>query len=811
MIQAHGFSKPAAFLIADQPYGDDIRTNYAITGFQENQYRQYIKHHNLDFNTFWRTCLIKDPPPKAPPTDTKSKTKRKLEDQVYLDKLASQYGKYLIEEIKDLSPHLLIPLGETSFRFLTQLNSIRKFRGSVLPSHDYLHLDRVVKVLPILGVYPFINQDYKLRMITQLDFGKVGKYLNDFPLPDSNTNVWIARNSEQLRAFIERSYDVKGLLVFDIETYMGIPTCISFCFNGIESVCIPFIDREIDRGNLTLMMDLVARVLNSDIRKVNQNIKYDWKILERWGFRVRNVVGDTMLAASCLYCEFPKNLGFLTSIYTDLPYFKDEGREFDPAKHKREQFYLYNAKDSLATHQIHIKQNIEIDERGVRDVYSNLIQLMPIYRRMEDRGIRIDQQVRAKLYAKYTTLFNIQVRTLRKLMNCDTLNPLSSKQMTKVIFEDLEYKYIRGVTGTDEDSLEMLMVYGHSRYTNGQQVLETILSSRKVHKVIEILELALYPDGRFRCEFNLSGTETGRTSAGTTTDTLLKLEDGKICKSDLGHSLQTIGKHGFVINGVTYGKDIRSMFVPSHGYSFVECDLSQAEARVDAVLAGNCDILSVFDGPVGIHRLTGSWCYGCDPTDISKTAMVEVANGIYVNRYYAAKIVRHAGERNIREDRLSIMLQIPISESRKILATFHKHQPEIKETFHRDVINCISVNRSLVAPNGRRRDFYGRPDNHTFNEGISFLPQAIVSDKTKFSLIPTLQEMPRACLLTEQHDGALFEVPIGLERDFIHVYKKNVETPIDFRACSLSRNFDLSIPAEGSIGMDWYNMEEMKV
>ena len=115
-----------------------------------------------------------------------------------------------------------------------------------------------------------------------------------------------------------------------------------------------------------------------------------------------------MLAASTLYCEFPKNLGFLTSIYTDLPYFKDEGRGFDLDSARKDRYYLYNAKDSLATSQIFSQQVQEVKELGVDFVYQSLIKVMPLYRAMEDRGIRIDEEAQAWLLAKYESLFHIQ-------------------------------------------------------------------------------------------------------------------------------------------------------------------------------------------------------------------------------------------------------------------------------------------------------------------------------------------------------------------------------------------------------------------
>jgi DNA polymerase I-like protein with 3'-5' exonuclease and polymerase domains len=810
MIQAWGSTKPVAFLIADKPHGEDLRSNYALTGYQETMLKQFCLEAKLNLSDFWRTCLIKDE------IKEDFSTPKEAEAGAKFLSANPQYTKLLIDEINVLNPFLLIPLGELSFHLLTGLTGIRKFRGSVLPINGVQGLSvSPPKVMPILGPAPYLNEDYKMRLITQVDFKKIPKYLNDGPIPDNYYKIWVCRTSASFRDFLNRSYKTDGLLVFDIETYMNIPTCISFCFDGFESVCVPLLDSEIDRDNRVLMMDLIAKVLASPIRKVNQNVKFDWKTLERWGFQVSNVVGDTMLASATIICEFPRNLGFLTSIYTDLPYFKDEGREFDPTRHKREQFYLYNAKDSLSTHQIYTKQLVEIQEVGVSEVYSKMIQLMPIYRSMEDRGLRVDETQRDYLLAKYETHFEIEVMKLQQLTGEKYINPLSSPQMNRLVFETLGFKKIRGIKGTDEESLDLLMAEGQAERSPiyGKQILRVIINCRKFHKVIEILELPLYPDGRFRCEYNLAGAKTGRTTSGSTTDYFVFYDrTGKIKKVDIGHSFQTFGKHGFVANNEVYGKDLRTMFIPSRGYTFVECDLSQAEARVDAVLAQDYEMLGVFDGPVGIHKLTGSWVYECKPEEIKKETLVEVSPGLWVDRYYMAKTIRHAGERNMGDSRLASMATIPLEEARKVLRTFHKYQPKIRSVFHRDVTECIRATRCLIAPNGRRRDFFDRINNHTFNEGISQLPQSIVSDQTKFSFIPTMQEMPWTHLLVEAHDGSLAEVPTGLEEKYIVNYKKNIETPIDFSTCSLKREFKLVIPCEATISKEsWGRMKEIKV
>lgn len=786
-------------LIGDGGTADDEASNYALTGSNEVVLKQIMGQTKV--NETYRTLLVKE-------------RVNLLDAASYKDKV-QLYEEILKDEIKQLNPNLLIPLGEVGFNYLTGLNGIRKFRGSILTSNFVGQNGTVVKVLPILGPQPYLNQNYADRWVSRIDFAKAPRHANDSEPPEKGFRVWIAESSSALRAFLERSFKEDGLLVFDIETFMGIPTCISFCFDGIESVCIPFMDKSIDIDMRILMVQMVAKVLASPIRKVNQNIKYDWKCLERFGFRVNNVVGDTMLAASVLTPEFPKNLGFLTSIYTDIPYFKDEGREFDPSKHKKEQYYLYNAKDSLSVQQIHRGQLDEIRETNQEYVYTSLVKLIPLYRSMEDNGFRIDDTRRLVLLAKYESLYKIEVLKLQRLAN-GNVNPQSPKQMTELIYNVLGFEKGRYAKDTGEESLEHLMAFGNAKHSPvfGKQMLAMIINCRKIHKVIEYLNTLPYPDGNWRCEYNLSGTETGRSTAGKSTDQLITIERSeskgilktKVEIERLGRSFQTIGKHGFKIDGITYGKDLRSIIVPRRGYSFVEVDLSQAEARVDAVLSGNFDILSVFDGPIGIHRLTGSWVFGCEPLEIKKN----------MEEYHISKTVRHAGERNMKADRLVMMIQKPLPFCASVLKKFHDMQPEIRQVFHHEIEWAIKqegpLHRTLVAPNGRRRQFLGRIDAHLINEAISQLPQCIVSDQTKFSLIPTFEQCgDYAYLINEAHDGTLAEVKKGREMEYISTYKKNIEIPIDFNKCSLRRDFNLVIPAEASISEEsWYDLKEVE-
>lgn len=801
-ISGHGSPDARIFLLADGGSDSDISTGFALSGDQERILRKLANAQNLHYDEFWRTALIKERINLKQP-------------EFNAPLITDQYKQILTDEINTIAPNVIVPLSELSFNFLTGLKGIRKFRGSVLPISTSLPLKNPqIRVIPTLGPNPYLYEDAKQEFITRIDFGKIARnQYNVDPIKEVG-HVWICETGAALRAFIDRCYPNSKFLVFDIETFANIPTCISFCFDGLESCCVPILDYHIPIDQRVVMLGLVLKLLASPIPKVNQNIKFDWRKLNRLGWRVNNVTGDTTTAQGVLYCEFPKNLGFLTSIYTDMPYFKDEGKEFDPAKYDRKKLYIYNAKDSLATHQIHQQQIEEIKELGVEKPYRLLIDLIPTYREMEENGLLVDDTARKKLLAGYWVIYHIHVAKLKKLTG-EAINPLSSQRIGKLVYEELQWKVVRGVKkkkdggpSADEESLELLMWTSECNSSLGKQILRCIIDCRKIHKVIEILELPTYPDGRHRCEFNLSGAETGRTTASETTDYFIKYDKGKLKLINLGHSFQTFGKHGFTVDGIEYGKDLRTIFVPTPGYSFVECDLSQAEARVDAVLARDFEILKVFDGPVGIHRLTGSWIFDCPPEEIKKNQLWIGPDGVGIDRYTQSKVARHAGERNMKEDRLMMMIHRSIPDCIRILKRFHDNQPNIRRVFHAEIREAVR-SRTLVAPNGRRRDFYGRVDDHTINEGISQLPQSIVTDYTKEGIrktIPIVRSYVRP--ISEAHDGFLCEVQTGREEEFGMEFKRNVEQPIDFRTCTLARDFELTIPCE--VEMSRTNWKEMK-
>src|SRR5580692_7240375 len=265
MIRGRGYACARVMLIADGGAESDVSTELAISGDPEIKLRKLAYSQGLDFEKFWLTCLIKEKITNKSGKDSLKKNR---------ELLSTEYKEILNNEIQQIGSTVLVPLGEMAFNHCTGLQGIRKFRGSILP-HNSIPGRRVI---PILGPHPYLYEEPKLEFISRLDFSKVKRNENlDGPIPEIG-QTWVAQTPGQVKSFFRRQLEkLPTFVVFDIETFANIPTCISFCFDGLESCCVPILDYHINEDDRILMLLAVAELLRSDIPKVNQNVKFDWR------------------------------------------------------------------------------------------------------------------------------------------------------------------------------------------------------------------------------------------------------------------------------------------------------------------------------------------------------------------------------------------------------------------------------------------------------------------------------------------------------------------------------------------------------
>ncbi|KKK57499.1 hypothetical protein LCGC14_3053850, partial [marine sediment metagenome] len=315
----------------------------------------------------------------------------------------------------------------------------------------------------------------------------------------------------------------------------------------------------------------------------------------------------TMVLAATVYPELPKSLGFLNSLYTDLIYFKDEGKQIHPLSSNADKRHIYCAKDAISTHQCYSGLKKDAKDLKVWDFYNKgPRQFYFTYREIELNGILFSEEVRSKLKNKYSNLYeayNIQLEALL----AREINVNSSKQIKVLIYEELQLppqtEIVTRPDGTrytkwkvDEETLEYL-VLNFVKDEDIKSILYLVIYLRKLLRILSYLNLLVHPDGRVRTRYKESGTESGRTSTTYSEDMWYReLPNGKVKRENLGIALQTVPKHGFrLLDGRIIGEDLRTMFVPDKGYTFGEADYKQIEARIVTICCHDWETLKRFD------------------------------------------------------------------------------------------------------------------------------------------------------------------------------------------------------------------------
>ena len=717
-----------------------------------------------------------------------------------------EYLPLMWSEIDAIKPNVILALGNTALGASTGIidyseTGILKYRGSILPSArgGYKIVATIHPAMLLRG------EDKELSSWKQIQFLRfdIDKCIKQSHFPEIKyrpRQLHIAYSAYQIENFFRKyEYLDDPLLFSDIETFKAIPICISFSFTPEEGISIPLVNllkpggqrTEITTEELARMWKMVIWALGK-YRIAGQNFyNFDINVLERWGFRIPNLAVDTILASGVVYPELPKSQAFTTSIYTDEPYYKNEGKEYNPKKDNPEVLLRYNCKDSIIDCEIWHGQARDIKELGLEDFFYNFMMKLPkLYRGIESVGLKVDFEQKEKLKKSYELR---EKETLDKLwvLSGERVNPSSPKQVSHFIFGTLGCPIRKDTTDETLSALQTNVLSKSSKWDTAITCIDLILDYRKLRKTRSTYILAEPDlDGRIRTSYRLD-KETGRTST--------KILQKPVRHRKFGLPFHNITKHSDI------GGDVRSMFIPDEDCVFLEADQSQAEARTVLLLAKEYGVLELFD-KLDIHCLTAGWIYNCDWTDIKK--LEETDPKSYNEKRQLGKTSRHAGGYDQTVIGLAKKANIKIKKAERVLDIFHKFTPGIRKVFHEEVKEFLANNDCcLYTPFGRFRKFYNKWGDDLFREAYAHINQSTIADNTKRCMLAIKKEYSNLRICIESHDGFTSIVPRDTLLEVAKRIKYYMEMPIDFSKCSLSRP-EISIPCEFKVGYN--NLEKME-
>ena len=728
-------------------------------------------------------------------------SKYKLEDNDFSHCDLAECMPILIKELREVNPNCIVLLGDNVLKAFTDTSGVTKRRGSIVMTK--YGFKAVIMHHPAAALY----EGYKPYndILMQADVKRALKESKRPDMPKEKRIVTICKSPAQLREWISRERSDK--LACDIEVNHAVPVCIGFGFNEYRAMIVPLYRfvmgiklTEMSRSDLAKCIRLTAKTLYKS-KIIGQNFPFDQNKLECMGFDFSQIYADIGLMAQTIDAELPKALDFLTSIHTDINYYKDEGRDFNPRRDDISQFFNYCGKDIHSTFSIFNVLDAQLNENGLRSFFYDFVMKCYefYYEDIRKTGFRIDFTERERLRQKYVKML-IETRSEVESLYGKEININSNPQVAALM------KYLRIPTprGAGEDVIVDILAKGLRGDPAKSKILKGIMKYRKLNKTLgTYVNAAVDVDGRMRTIPKQSGTETGRTATG-----ILRSPERPW---RIGMSLHGVTKHGEV------GQDIRQFFIPDEDYCFLEVDSAQAEARVVAVLAEDYDLLENLKNPkYDMHIEAAQWAFS-PPIDKATRQI--------------GKRVRHASNYDMGPFRLVQLIQsdsfaygkmrvMPLQEAERILNAAFSNAPKIKGIFHRGVQDCLYEDRTLRSPlgqgPGRMRYFFGNLTEKTFKEAYATIPQATVSDNTKLAMRDYYSRMkewrkdfPLTRYLLESHDGVVFQVPIGKERQIANEFKELMERPISFKYCSLPRDYDLIIPAEISVSYtNWKELEE---
>jgi DNA polymerase I-like protein with 3'-5' exonuclease and polymerase domains len=725
----------------------------------------------------------------------------------------------LRKELTALGPTCVLALGSSSLWSLSGKTDITNFRGSILfsgmgfkfvPAYNPLQLAWNSEKVEFKGYYN--------RALMVFDFKRAWRQaaFKEYKVP--TRHLEICKSLNQARSFFEY-YAAHRDAAADIEAGgTCLPICMGFAFNRHHGMTFPLWNRD---GISTMTDDemvhlwlLIAKVLDEK-GIIGQNFNYDRDKILRLGFKVRNFKSDVMLKGFAINPELPKRLASNQSIYTEEPFYKDEGMY----EGSLEDLFTGCARDSCVTYEIDEAMNPDLEELGLTKFYNNFLMKLPdLYWEIEQNGFNINPEVRDNLLQKYVSWDERLRYELFALVGAP-INANSPKQVADLLFNTLKCP---SRPGTGEEELTSLLNLQSFTDITKRRIVELILEDRRVRKSISTYLMALPDfDGRMKTTC-FPCLETGRSSTGQQDPPIRPTievidENGKKKKKSMGIAFQTMTKHGDI------GADIRSMYVPAEGEVFVNVDSSQAEARVIFLLANDEQALHDIDTH-DYHALTASWFFGGKEEDYSKKLL-----GYESPTRFAGKTLRHAGHLGAGKRRAAVSvnndarkyginIKITEGQAEQALRIFHSRQPKIQQVFQKGIVDHLSKSRILTAAlpygvdaeSGGKRMFYERWGEELNRQAYSYIPQRSVSDNTKAAGIRIKKIFPECRIIMEAHDALLFAVRREYLSDFTPLVVKEMERPINFSKCTLPRR-SLKIPAEVEIGENYMELGKYKV
>lgn len=349
-----------------------------------------------------------------------------------------------------------------------------------------------------------------------------------------------------------------------------------------------------------VLQKLKPILADKNIKKIGQNVKFDYSVLANYDIYVKGIAFDTMLESYVLNSNdrhdmdsmARKYLNHKTITYDELTKIDKKRITIDMVD--IEQVSLYACEDADITLQLHdILQSRLEQEDKLKNLFNNIeMPLSLILANMERTGVLIDE----KKLNDHSKKLQIKIKELEtqihQLAGCE-FNIASPKQLQVILFEKNQLPIIKKTPKGDPSTNEEVLTELANKYKLPQLILEYRGLAKLKNTYTDKLPFMISKkDQRIHTNYNQIGTVTGRLSSNDP-------------------NLQNIPVRN------EEGRKIRQAFIAPTGYKIISADYSQIELRIMAHLSQDKNLLEAFVHNKDIHRFTAAEILSKQEQDIT--------------------------------------------------------------------------------------------------------------------------------------------------------------------------------------------------
>ncbi len=460
----------------------------------------------------------------------------------------------------------------------------------------------------------------------------------------------------------------------DLNTFDAELVGISFALVPHEAYFVIFPNEKTAAGILAARFKNLFE--NKNIKKIGQNIKYDYMVLQNYGIELAGELFDTMIAHYLIEPDqrhgmdelAEKYLSYLPVPIEDLigKKGKNQGNMRDVEKNLLAD---YACEDADITLQLFLIFENIIKNRGHEELFEQTeMPLMKVLAKISANGVKIDTQALKNFSAELEKEVAESEKNIYRFAG-EEFNIASPKQLGEVLFEKMKLDPSAKRTSKTKQYATGEEVL--SKLEHKHPVIAEILNFRELQKLKStyadaLPELISPKDGLIHTSYNQTVAATGRLSS-------------------VSPNLQNIPIR------TERGREIRRAFVPrSPEFTLLSADYSQIELRIMAQFSKDAAMITAFKEGRDIHTATAAKIFKKELQDVTpdmrrkaKTANFGIIYGISAHG-------------------LSERLRIPRAEAGEIIRAYFEEFPAVKQ-YMDDVINFAREKEFVETFFGRRR------------------------------------------------------------------------------------------------------------